>query len=75
MKQAKTQPALPVPQPPMTTATFGDHARGVVAHHGTRILAEVPTLLRRVGTLFLVLAISIPAFCVGLLIVLWHLGH
>ena len=75
MKRAKTQPALPIPQRPSIPPTFGDHARGVVAYHGERILSEIPIMLRRLGTLFLVLAISIPAFCVGLLIVLWHLGH
>jgi hypothetical protein len=74
MKKAKQQ-LVPVPQQPMTTATFADHARTVVAHHGERILAEIPTVLRRLGTLFLVLAISLPVFFVGLLVVLWHLAH
>lgn len=72
MKATKTQ-LVPAPEHPMTTATFAQHARTVVAHHGERILAEVPTTLRRLGTLFLVLSISIPIFFVGLLVVLWHL--
>jgi hypothetical protein len=59
----------------MTNTTFADHARTVVAHHGERILAEVPTTLRRIGQLFLVLAITIPAFCAGLLFVLWHFAR
>ena len=70
----KNQYLTPMPTGPMTTATFTDHARTVVARHGERILAEVPTTLRRIGQLFLVLAITIPAFCAGLLFVLWHLA-
>jgi hypothetical protein len=59
----------------MTTTTFTNHARTIVAHHGERILAEVPTALRRIGQLFLVLAVTIPVFCAGLLFVLWHLAR
>ena len=44
------------------------------SHHGERILAEIPTTLRRIGLLFLVVAISIPAFLAALIVVLWHLG-
>ena len=71
----KTQELVPVTAAPMTNAAFANHARTVVAHHGERILAEVPTTLRRIGQLFLVLAVTIPAFCVGLLFVLWHLAR
>ena len=71
----KNQHPMPMPAGSMTRATFTDHARTVVAYHGERILAEVPTTLRRVGQLFLVLAITIPAFCAGLLFVLWHLAR
>jgi hypothetical protein len=74
MKPTKNPP-LPLPAEPMTTTTFANHARTVVAHHGERILAEIPTTLRRLGTLFLVLAISLPLFFAGLLVVLWHLAH
>jgi hypothetical protein len=59
----------------MTSAAFTQHARTVVAHHGERILAEIPALFRRVGMFFLVLAISLPIFFGGLLVVLWHLAH
>jgi hypothetical protein len=59
---------------PMTSTAFAQHARTVVAHHGERILAEIPTTLRRIGLLFLVVAISIPAFLAALIVVLWHLG-
>jgi hypothetical protein len=59
---------------PMTSNAFAQHARTVVAHHGERILAEIPKALRRIGLLFLVVAISIPAFLVALIVVLWHLG-
>jgi hypothetical protein len=59
----------------MTGALFAQHARTVVAHHGERILAEIPTTLRRLGIFFLVLSISIPVFFAGLLVVLWHFAH
>lgn len=74
MKGIKTQ-VVPAPEHPMTGAVFAQHARTVVAHHGERILAETPTTLRRLGTLFLVLSISIPVFLVALVAVLWHLAH
>ena len=74
MKAAKTQ-LVPGPEQPMTGAVFAQHTRAVVAHHGERILAEVPTTLRRLGMLFLVLSISIPVFFGGLLVVLWHLAR
>jgi len=65
---------VPTPEQPMPRADFAQHARTVVAHHGGKILAEIPTTLRRIGTLFLVLAISLPIFFIGLLVVLWHLA-
>jgi hypothetical protein len=65
---------VPTPEQPMTRADFAQHARTVVAHHGEKILAEIPTTLRRIGTLFLVLAISLPIFFIGLLVVLRHLA-
>jgi len=58
---------------PMSRTTFADHGRAMVAHHGERILGEIPRALRRVGLFFLAMAVSIPVFLVGLLVVLWHL--
>ena len=58
---------------PWTSTAFAQHAR-TAAHHGERILAEIPTTLRRIGLLFLVVAFSIPALIAGLIVVLWHLG-
>jgi hypothetical protein len=60
---------------PMSKTTFADHSRAMVVHHGERILGEIPGALRRVGLFFMVMAVSIPIFLVGLLVVLWHLGH
>ena len=68
-------PVLRSVNEPMSAPAFSQHARMVVAHHGERILAEVPKTLRRIGLFFLITAISIPVFMVGLLVVLWHLGH
>jgi hypothetical protein len=60
---------------PMSKTTFAEHGRALVVHHGERILGEVPRALRRVGLFFMVMAVSIPIFLVGLLVVLWHLGR
>jgi len=54
--------------------TFSQQARTITLQHGEKILSEIPRTLRRVGQLLLVLAITIPVFSVGLLVVLWHLA-
>jgi hypothetical protein len=56
----------------MTNAMFAHHARVMTLHHGERILAEVPTALRRFGILLLALAISLPIFMGALIVVLWR---
>jgi hypothetical protein len=38
------------------------------------LLGEVPAILRRVRTLLLVLMITVPAFLLGLIVVLWRLA-
>ena len=54
--------------------TFSQQARAVALEHGEKILSEIPRTLRRIGQLILVLAITIPVFFAGLLVVLWHLA-
>jgi hypothetical protein len=66
--------ANPVVIAPNGTPTFAHHARTMVLDHGEKILSEIPKTMRRVALLMLVLAISIPAFLAGLLVVLWRLG-
>jgi hypothetical protein len=73
MRTSKPQ-VIAKPAEPMTDTAFAQQARTVVAHHGERILAEVPKTLRRIGLLFLVLSVSIPAFLAALIVVLWRLG-
>jgi hypothetical protein len=68
-------PVAPTYEEPSTGPTLARHPRRVIAFHGERILAEIPTTLRRVSLLLLVLAISIPMFFAGLLVVLWQLAH
>jgi hypothetical protein len=53
---------------------FAEHTRTSLLRHGERILAEVPATLRMVRRLMLVMAVAIPAFLVGLLVVLWRLA-
>jgi len=71
LKQNK-EVATPVPS---ARATPSQQALAVIVQHGENILGEIPRMLRRVTTLFLVLAISIPVFFAGLLFVLWHLAR
>ena len=71
LKQNK-EVATPVPS---ARGTPSQHALAVIVQHGENILSEIPRMLRRVTTLFLVLAISIPVFFAGLLFVLWHLAR
>jgi hypothetical protein len=66
---------VPVPRPdPRDNVSITRHAYGLAAFHGDAILREVPKTLRRVALLLLVLAVTIPAFLAGLLIVLWHMA-
>jgi hypothetical protein len=55
--------------------TFARQARTLALHHGDRILSEIPTTLRRIGQFVLVMAITIPLFLAGFLVVLWHLAR
>ena len=62
----------PVTAPHHDGMTFSHQARTLALHHGERILAEIPTTLRRVRHFIIVMSITIPAFLAGLLVVLWH---
>jgi hypothetical protein len=62
------------PLKPIAKDTLVGQGRAMVVHHGERILGEIPRLLRRVGLFVMVMAVSVPLFFVGLLVVLWHLG-
>ncbi|MFL5766567.1 MAG: hypothetical protein ACJ758_01830 [Actinomycetota bacterium] len=66
---------VPAPPAPVPQVALRQQLRGVLARHTEEILAEVAPTLRRVRTLFLVLAISVPMFFAGLLVVLWHLAR
>jgi hypothetical protein len=70
--RARNDTVVPTPVETMSTGAFANHMRVTVAHHGERILFEIPRMLRRVSQLLLVLAISIPVFLAALLVVLWH---
>jgi len=51
-----------------------DRLRTAAVSRGEELLAEIPGAVRRVGTLMLVLAVSIPAFLAGCLgVVAWWL--
>ena len=54
--------------------TLGDRLRVAAAARGEEFLAEAPTAIKRLGMLFMALAISVPLFLAGCLAVLaWFL--
>jgi hypothetical protein len=73
MKSSKT-PVIGSPERPVNSVPLAQHASAIVTYHGERILAEIPTAIRRFGIFLLVLSISIPIFLAALLVVLWRLG-
>ena len=57
------------------TAPLRDRLGLIVADRADEILAEVPRTLRRLQTLLLVLALSVPVFLAGAVAVLWRIVH
>jgi len=58
----------------LMSMSLGDRLRAAAASRGEEFLAEFPTTLRRLGLLFVVLAVSVPVFLAGCLAVLaWRL--
>jgi hypothetical protein len=58
----------------LSTVSLSDRLRAAAATRGEEVLAEFPVTLRRLGLLFVVLAISVPTFLAGCLAVLvWRL--
>jgi hypothetical protein len=51
----------------VSTLSFGERLRSVAVSRGEEFLAELPATLRRLRLLFLVVAISVPAFLVACL--------
>jgi hypothetical protein len=57
-----------------STKAIARRLRVVAGERAEEFLAEVPATMRRLRTLLLVLSIAIPAFLLGLIVVLWHLA-
>jgi hypothetical protein len=57
-----------------STKAIARRLRVVAGQRAEEFLSEVPATMRRVRTLLLVLSIAIPAFLLGLIVVLWHLA-
>lgn len=70
----KLHPVARTGQDPSTTRAIAQHLRGVAAMRIEEVLAELPTIARRLGLLLLVLCISIPVFVVALVAILWRLA-
>jgi len=49
--------------------------RPAAVEAGEGALREIPSTVRRLRTLLLVLTITVPAFLAGALVVLWHFAH
>ena len=63
------------PDRPQTPPTVLARLKDAAAQHGEKALAELPATLRRLRTLLLVAAISLPLFLVGVLVILARLVH
>ena len=77
MNQSYERPTPSVHQPyggEPTTRAIARRLRVVAGQRAEEFLAEVPATLRRVRTLLLVLSIAVPAFSLGLIVVLWRLA-
>jgi hypothetical protein len=49
--------------------------RAAAVDAGEGAFRELPSTLRRLRTVMLVVAITVPVFLAGLLVVLWHFAH
>jgi hypothetical protein len=49
--------------------------RTAAVEAGEGALRELPSTMRLLRTLLLVLTITVPAFLAGVLVVLWHFAH
>ena len=58
---------------PTTTSAIARRLRIVAATRAEEALAELPRIARRLGTLLLVLSISVPVFVIALVALLWYL--
>jgi hypothetical protein len=68
-----TKTGSPRPAPELGGKPLIQHLRVIAGNQAEELLAEVPSALRRIKTLLLVLAVSIPVFLAGILAVLWRL--
>jgi len=58
----------------LATVSLSDRLRTAAATRGEEFLAEVPTTVRRLGLLFVVLAVSVPTFLACCVVVMaWWL--
>jgi hypothetical protein len=60
---------------PPSPASVLSRLKEAAATHGEAALAELPAMLRRIRTLLLVAAISLPLFLIGVLVILARLVH
>jgi len=63
------------PDDEFSRRTIWNRIRTAAVEAGEGALRELPTTVRRLRTLLLVLTITVPAFLAGLLVVLWHVAH
>ncbi len=71
----KTSNTEVVTATPSGSSTLARRLGAVLAQRAEEILAENAPTLRRLRTLLLVAAISVPVFLGGMLVVLWRLAR
>ena len=72
--QQETRAAHELQETETSTKAIARRLRVVAGQRAEEFLSEVPATMRRLRTLVLVLSIAIPAFLLGLILVLWHLA-
>jgi hypothetical protein len=65
----------PSPNDAFSRRAIWNRIRAAAVDAGEGALRELPSTLRRLRTLLLVLSITVPVFLGGLLVVLWHFAH
>ena len=63
------------PEDEFSRRAIWNRIRTAAVEAGEGALRELPSTVRRVRTLLLVLTIAVPAFLAGVLVVLWHFAH
>ncbi len=61
-------PAAGADEQPLTWLSMAGRLRQAAARHGEQVIAEIPATLRRFRLVLAVVAVAVPAFLLGILV-------